>query len=239
MIDLEIIIRSIGEPELAECIKSAEAQTIKAPIRLIENYSLVEATRKAISESIYKYLVFVGADVILYNFAIERLYEIIIKEKSPSVAGVLKDSFLGLIFGIRIIDTSYYKQIEIKNKIGWDRWAAAEIWKKWGLREYCLNDVLGTHHSEYTPESAFKKFLRSGQKYASFWEDDIQSFELLCKKWLDTKEDNALAAIVGFCYGMMINPVSPMQEKDQTFGIEEWKIFKNLIDWKKSDRLTR
>jgi hypothetical protein len=223
-----VIIVTCGEPQFEACRHSINAQTLKADkIDVVRDvYPMSAAFNEVLKLSTCDYSVTVDADMVLDPHALETLYNDI-GATEDNVFGIgyrLRDPYYGAIGNIKILKSSLLRTRTFRDQCGCDRVLEKELNDE-GYVMRRRDETLGVHLPDATPEQLFKRSLGTARKFLKFG-DFPKSVKLMARKWCDEDDKTALAGLIGYCGGLLLD--HPDEEKDfRTFGKSEWR----RIDW--------
>lgn len=209
--DITAVVLTIGEETTKETIKSLNNQ-IMSPAEIVvikDIYPFYKAMNEAASRVKTEFFIQVDADMILYENALATLRKVMDKKTGIAV-GVLKDSLIGNIAGLKMFRTSLFEKHEFKNKVSQDTFFASEIKKSgWrvkyvagGLDKFLINGrPLGEHRPAYGSLYTFCKFRLEGRRirYRKNFYDFICKWKRLKKSLF---ENTNLFALTGMSHGM-------------------------------------
>lgn len=228
--DLECMIMTCGEATYQKCLDSVKRQTLQ-PKRIvtIENYYPInESINKRHEEMTHPFSVKVDADMVLYEECFDALYTALknASDEHYAVTGMLLDPFIGSMGAVHMERSELVKHITVSDEIGCDRLIREEM-KKRGYKILELQDIVGEHWCDWSPEAIFKRHVRVGQKHFYFrdkhHEDWIRN---IGGRWINDDNASAFLALLGYCYGIL---TPDDREKGGDFMDEEWEAVEELI----------
>ncbi|MDD3296495.1 MAG: glycosyltransferase [Candidatus Omnitrophica bacterium] len=167
---IEAFLISVGERTEADSYNSILNQSIPVNrISVVRNirgiHNALNAVNKKVTSEFY---VRVDADMVLDRDCVEVLYGRIKKDTNLCrVQGLLRDPFLGRIWGISIFRSCYTKYYHYSGNIGQDREFDQAMQAK-GYRLEKYKKLLGVHHPDYTFKEIACKFIHEGKKIAFY-----------------------------------------------------------------------
>src|ERR1700722_17827625 len=172
--DTTVFVTTIGDEEnFIDCIVHLQAQSVRAPIEIIDRVAPMSAAFRQMHERCRtEYYVQVDEDMILFPHAIETLRNSI--SRAPDHVALLCAPLWDCdadcaIQGIKIYRSALVKQFPYENTMSCEIQQIARI-EAAGFKVVLLpildrSTCLGEHGKHYNPETIFKRWQRQFQKH--------------------------------------------------------------------------
>jgi len=199
-------------------------------IKVIRNVTpLFVARNMGLEEIKYKYVIWLDADMIMYDNILDYMMKKIatITGKYYSAVFYLKDTFLGMrLKGLRVLNGEVAVQFPFIDQIGLDRGATKRA-RIHGFKEYTFARVpVGTHFHEPEDEQVFKRFLMRGAKVhnlgTSGWDSPLKLGSRLKRLLNERGSMQYKIAIDAFEIGQKLRHKTG---HSMVFGSKEWEKY--------------
>lgn len=236
-----VFLISSGEPTLGAARTALALQSVPfGPVQEITDVAPMSAAFQAmLDRGRTKYHVQVDADMLLHPDAVWSLYEAIehYHHGAAMVAAPLWDCFEERpIYGVKIYDTAVLQRYPYRDSYSCEVDQLARLkadGHAWALRPLAERAAcFGLHGTDYTPRSAFERWLRLVRKQRRslvlapplgqlLWIEKY--FQVHLERWRQTGDPVRLAALLGMAMGLAGEDLPEEREQDWRVAPPEWE----------------
>jgi len=248
---LTVFVITVGNPNFEDCLKALQNQTCKFKLEIIKNvYPISVAFQRMIDNCKTEYYIQVDEDMILFPYAIEKMYltiengnpfnykscdsEFISRKKLNFVSFALKDPHLDMyISGIKIYRHSIFKQYPYDLKLfscEFEQLQRVNM-KHGGVLILELNEqnCMGLHSPKWNEYFIFQRYKNLMEKHLLYsWMGWVQELPIkFVYKFLREPTRINLFALFGLIAGILSDKSKLKGERDiRTYARKE---FSNII----------
>jgi len=233
-ISTTVFILTVGDQTFQACQDSIDQQSGVAfrteIIRDVCPFSA--AAQEMMTRCTTPYFIQVDEDMVLHPSAVSRMEQQM--AQAPSEVGMIcfhlyDEDRQCPIQGIKIYRTELMKRVSFRDLKASEMNLLDQMGEQ-GIRWILHPDVLGSHGTQYTPETIYRR-------YKSMYEKDIRQWNLLtsdihkkAQQFRETGDIVQLFALLGAAHGIIDAPRVPDREKDaRAYNLKELEIFGRLF----------
>lgn len=194
------LVLSRGEPYLSRALESLAQQSWQpGEVLRVDGVSpFCQAFNQGVSQVTTPFLLQVDADMILDRHCLERLRGAI-QPRSGLIYASLRDDLMGEVVGIKLMRTHLLQRFplpdSISTEVDWVRTIETQGWES-----QRLNETLGRHQPDYTPEYTFIKFARWSASYRAL--RDLGGLRWHVRELLARRHPARFWALAGLAEGL-------------------------------------